>query len=71
MQIKLFQLGFGKKTVDNFSRELAGNPMQTALAGEDMNILRSDIIWYVRLGEWEGGLQICARNYIPSQGHFC
>lgn len=54
MQIKLFQLGFGKKTVDNFSRELAGNLMQTTLAGEDISILRSDIIWYVCLGEWEG-----------------
>lgn len=54
MQVKLFQLGFGRKTIDGFNKELAVNPRQTAVEGEDMFKMRGDIMGYVCLGGWEG-----------------
>lgn len=49
-RVKLSQLGFGKKRIDGFSKELAMNPKQTAVEGEKMFKMRGDIIGYVCLG---------------------
>lgn len=51
--------------MDGFSKELAENPKQTAVEGEDMLKVRGDIIGYVSLGGWEG-----AHNIILGWGTY-
>lgn len=53
MQVKLFQLGFGRKTIDGFSKELAVDPEQTAVDGKSRSDER-ERYGGVCLGGWEG-----------------
>lgn len=49
-QVKLFQRGSGRKTIDGFSKKQAVNPQQTAVEREGALKMRGDITGYVCSG---------------------